>query len=373
MCKERKQRRNINEKKKASLTKLTLQDKVVVLYNVLVKCPACSSLDFFIHTTTISNNLYFDLSQLVKTLIIMMSIDKSTVHDQCFQADVHDLSPQRTFLPADYSLTTDEEALQKLKSFLKQHPWSVSDPGLPSSRVEHPSRAYISSPLLKGGFEGGQQLGTSSLLKGTFQVEEQHRDQGNKLFDILKIVRSKTLANKSFFKWVFTVLNVLLELWQATLSQEKNEGKMGRQNYLKLSIITSLICSMIALFETFHEGKRCGVVWKRRGNCCWFFYPGNEGRLFGRFSLYFGLISSMVQLIINLIEEVSKKDVVQFDYLPLLLAICYLVATMVASREMPISSIMINCNVHGISYVESTLVEGYESRVFQCPECQIVV
>lgn len=276
-----------------------------------------------------------------------MTTEESTVQNQCFKAEDHDLSSQSTFSPREYSATNNEESLQVLRNFLKQYPWSVSDPGLPSSRVESPPREYNSSPLLMGGSEEQKLRESSPLLMGELQVEEQNRDQGNynsflvsnSLFHVLRKLRPKTLGNKDFLKWVFIVLNVLVEFFQAVFAQEKNNGKIGRQTYLKLSIITSSICLMMVLVEAFHDGKRYGVVWQQRGYCCWFYYPGNEGRLFGKFSLYFGLISSMIQLIINLTEKLAKKDLVKFDYMPLLLAVCYLAAAIIASREKTSSTI----------------------------------
>lgn len=172
---------------------------------------------------------------------------------------------------------------------------------------------------------------------------------------------------------MFIFLNVIFEACKLTLAQEKNQRKIGKQTYLSLSVITTSICLIIALIEAFHEGKKYGVVWQKRGICCWFYYPGNQGRVFGKVSLYFAIISSIIELILNLIAKLAKKDSgVQFDYMPLLLAICYLVAAISGSREdTSIANVSIRCNVHGIVDAEGTFHGGQESRVFHCPQCQM--
>lgn len=119
------------------------------------------------------------------------------------------------------------------------------------------------------------------------------------------------------------------EVCQATFSQENAQGKLSTPFYLKLNILTSAFCLMISLVETIHEGKKSKVVWRTRGYVGWFYYPGRERRLFGRFSLIFGVFSSTVQLCINLVALLINKNFLKFDTLPLLLSFGYLVAAMV--------------------------------------------
>uniref|UniRef100_A0A803LY73 Uncharacterized protein n=1 Tax=Chenopodium quinoa TaxID=63459 RepID=A0A803LY73_CHEQI len=126
-------------------------------------------------------------------------------------------------------------------------------------------------------------------------------------------------------------VHVVIEVCQATFSQENAQGKLNTPFYLKLNTITSAFCLMISIIETIHEKKKSKVVWQKNGCFClgWFYYPGRERRIFGRFSLIFGVVSSMVQLCINLVALVMNKNFLKFDILPLLLSFGYLVAAMV--------------------------------------------
>lgn len=257
-------------------------------------------------------------------------------------------------LPKNYSASTQE---------------SASYPGPPSSRVHSSLRAYHSFPLT----EKQQQVDQGNCQDFSFDLEKQSGDQGNcspKYFDMLKAIMSRTLGNKNFLKWVFIVLNVLVEICQATFAQEAAQGNIRRHIYLKLSIVTSTICLVMSVLEILQEVKESEVVWQKRGHCCWFYYVGMEGKLFGRFSLYFGVISSMIQLIINVTEKLFKKDIIKFDYLPLLLAVCYFAAAAIASCQKN-SSAIVRCKVHGSNTVVGAYVEGQKCRVFECPQCQM--
>ncbi|KAJ8452545.1 hypothetical protein Cgig2_000134 [Carnegiea gigantea] len=163
---------------------------------------------------------------------------------------------------------------------------------------------------------------------------------------------------KAFLRWLFIILNVAIEVYQATIYQEEAKGKMGRQNYLKWSIITSSFCLLMSLLEAACEGRSSGAVWRRRGYCCWFYA---QGRLFGKFFLYFGIISSMIQLV----------DFVKFNYVPLLLAMGHFVAAMFASREKAGLAATVKCKTHGYNAAEAMIVDGLNTQVFACPQCQM--
>uniref|UniRef100_A0A7C9DBY4 Disease resistance N-terminal domain-containing protein n=1 Tax=Opuntia streptacantha TaxID=393608 RepID=A0A7C9DBY4_OPUST len=177
------------------------------------------------------------------------------------------------------------------------------------------------------------------LLGPNVQPDEAHLNANNETL-------SKTPRGKASLKWVFIVLNVVFEVCQAALSQEAGQGKISRPIYLTLSIITSCLCLIMSLVEAYCEGRRSEVVWQKRGGCCWFYHPGEQGRLFGRFSLYFGIICSMVQLIINLIAKFIRKDFLKFDYVPLLLSVGYMLAAFIESQGKT-TSVTANCEHHG--------------------------
>lgn len=172
----------------------------------------------------------------------------------------------------------------------------------------------------EGNQEGNSNHGTKPLIYSTSLTKH---------YSFIK--KALEFVNKKwiFFKWILIVLNVVIEVCQATFSQENAQGKLSTPFYLKLNILTSAFCLMISLVETIHEGKKSKVVWRTRGYVGWFYYPGRERRLFGRFSLIFGVFSSMVQLCINLVALVINKNFLKFDTLPLLLSFGYLVAAMV--------------------------------------------
>lgn len=174
---------------------------------------------------------------------------------------------------------------------------------------------------------------------------------------------------KAFLRWLFIILNVVTEVYQATIDQEEAQGKMGRQNYLKWSIITSSVCLLMSLVEAVYEGRSSGAAWRRRGYCCWFYA---QGRLFGKFFLYFGIISSMIQLVVNLTANYTNQDFIKFDYVPLLLAVGHFVAAMFASREDLIGlSAIVECKTHGYNAAEAMIVDGLNTQVFACPQCQM--
>ena len=272
---------------------------------------------------------------------------------------------------------SNSRAVQAWKDLLKLHPWSVSDPGPASLLIlDVRDRKYsASSPLLKGGVppqhkphpdQQGDYL--QPLLETGHNNEELTGCFGTPTRAILP----KKLRHKAFLRWVFIVLNVVFEVCQAALAQEA--AHLGRRFYLKLSVITSSVCLMMSLVEAFHEGRSKGVVWQKRGHCCWFYYPGTQGRLFGRFSLYFGIICSMIQLVLNVIEKLTRKALIKFDIVPLLLSVCYLVAAMVASPEQKDGSLaIVKCKTHGYNAAEATsIIDGHKSSsVFECPECQL--
>lgn len=190
-----------------------------------------------------------------------------------------------------------------------------------------------------------------------FKNEETHSNHhgfGTSIFTFLlkyyivkKVLKLVNINVKwVFFKWVFIVVNVVIEVCQATLAQENAIGKLSTPFYLKLSVITSSICLMISLVEAIHEGKESKVVWRKRGCFGWFYYPGarqEQRRLFARFALIFGVVSSMVQCCINLIALVINKSFVKFETLPLLLSSGYLVAALVDNGGKE----MVKCEVHG--------------------------
>ncbi|KAK9690942.1 hypothetical protein RND81_09G165200 [Saponaria officinalis] len=251
---------------------------------------------------------------------------------------------EKNFLPEHY---TEDEVLLNLelrKIFKEQHPWSVSDPFPQPLKPEFSPREYNSSPNLKP------------------QVERKHRHFSS--FSIQNTIVSNILENKTILKWVIIVLNVFIEIFQAALSQESSQGKIKRGIYLKLCIITSLICLMMSIFEIIHEGKSKGAICVRRGYCC-----AIEGELFGNFAIYFGLISSLIQLIVSVTQKCTRRgNVIKFDYLPLLLSICYLIAALIGSRK-GTSRGVVRCKFHGYNDVEGVLIDGYDSWVFECPEC----
>lgn len=187
---------------------------------------------------------------------------------------------------------------------------------------------------------------------------------------VSKVISSRPHGRKlkAFLRWLFIILNVAIEVYQATINQEEAQGKMGRQNYLKWSIITSSVCLLMSLVEAVYDGRSSGAVWRRRGYCCWFYA---QGRLFGKFFLYFGIISSMIQLVINLSASYTNQDFVKFDYVPLLLAMGHFVAAMFASREKAGLSAIVECKTHGYNAAEAMIVDGLDTRVFACPQCQM--
>lgn len=83
---------------------------------------------------------------------MMMMMNESTVE---IKADDHDDNIPENIIWVP-TRKKELEEIKVWKNFLKQHPWSVSDPGLLSSLPEeyHTPREYLSSPLLKAGFEG---------------------------------------------------------------------------------------------------------------------------------------------------------------------------------------------------------------------------
>ncbi|KAJ8452543.1 hypothetical protein Cgig2_000132 [Carnegiea gigantea] len=165
---------------------------------------------------------------------------------------------------------------------------------------------------------------------------------------------------KAFLRWLFIILNVAIEVYQATIDQEEAKGKMGRQNYLKWSIITSTFCLLMSLLEAVYEGRSSGAVWRRRGYCCWFYA---QGRLFGKFFLYFGIISSVIQLVVNLTAKYTNQDFIKFDYVPLSLAMGHFVAAMFASREKASLSAIVECKMHGYNAAEAMIVDGLNTQI----------
>lgn len=273
------------------------------------------------------------------------SISEDAEEKEDYENQSDESSCERSKLISTNYSASKREVLQAWKNILKQHPWSVSDPGPPSLVAESCHRGYYSSPTMLGGV----------------LLADQQGGQEGKFTWLVTRVMSKTLGNKAFLKWVFIVLNVIVELCQATFTQEAAQGKMGHHYYLKLSIITSSICLTMSLVETFHEGYM--------GFC----YPGNriQGRDFARFSLYFGLVSSMIQLILNLVAKFTKKSIIKFDYVPLLLSVCYLAAEIIASREKTSLAGIVKCKSHGYNAVEFTSFDDDGNWVLECPECQI--
>lgn len=178
---------------------------------------------------------------------------------------------------------------------------------------------------------------------------------------IKKALRFEILNKKwVFFKWLFVVLNVVIEVCQAMFSQENAQGNISTSFYIKMSIITSAFCVIISLIEMIYEGKKANVAWRNRGYLGWFYYPGRQRKLFGRFSLIFGVVSSMIQFFINLVELVINKNFLKFDTLPLLLSSGYLVAALVDRGEKD----MIKCEVHGRCYECSRRKVDLENELF---------
>ncbi|KAJ8450979.1 hypothetical protein Cgig2_032604 [Carnegiea gigantea] len=270
---------------------------------------------------------------------------------------------------------SDSRALQAWGRLVKRHPSSVSDPGPPPLVVlEVSDRKYSTScPLLKGGVLLPQHKPPHDQ-QGNYRQPLPETDYSNaqsagRFGTATRAILSRKLERKALLRWVFIVLNVVFEVCQAALAQEVPH--LGRQFYLKLSIITSSVCLMMSLVEAFHEGRSSGVVWQKRGHCCWFYYPGTRGRLFGRFSLYFGIICSMIQLLVNLIEKFTGKDLIKFDFVPLLLSVCYLVAAMIAPHEQDSSLAIVKCQTHGYNAAQAASMDGHMSSVFECPECRL--
>lgn len=158
-----------------------------------------------------------------------------------------------------------------------------------------------------------------------------------------------------FLKWLSRILNVLIEVCQATFAQENAEMKLSNSNFRRLCVITSLICLIISLVEIIGEGKLSKAEWRKEGFCCWFYYSGMQGRLFGKFSLYFGVSSSFVQFCINLTSLVIKKSFIKFDPLPLLLSFGHLVAAMAD----PGKESVVSCRIHGNCAAKCPLCEQH--------------
>ncbi|KAL9238304.1 hypothetical protein vseg_012741 [Gypsophila vaccaria] len=243
---------------------------------------------------------------------------------------------------------TEDEVIdfeEMRRVFKQQHPWSISDPFPQQFQPEFSPREYNSSPNLSP------------------HVDRKYRHISS--FNVhQRTIVSSVLRNKTLFKWVIIVLNVFIEVSQAALSQESSRGRIKREIYIKISIVASSICLMMSIFDIFHEAKSKGVTCVRRGNCCWF-----EGELFGDFALYFGLISSLIQLIVSITQKCTRRgSIIKFDYLPLLLSVCYLIAALIGSRKKASRGI-VRCKFHGYNAVEGMLIDGYDSWVFECPEC----
>ena len=98
-----------------------------------------------------------------------MIVDESTVQ---IKADNYDVIPESML-----SVPKELEEKEAGKKLFKQHPSSVSDPGVFSFREECPPREYLSSPLHKGGYEGDKH---PLLDKEDFlEIENLNCNQGN--------------------------------------------------------------------------------------------------------------------------------------------------------------------------------------------------
>ena len=247
-----------------------------------------------------------------------------------------------------------------------------------------------------------QHVSTSAHSVGCFPAE-------------IRVILLGTPWRNAFLKWLLIVLNVVLEIAQAVFTQEKEQGKMHRRIYLSLSISTSCACLLMSLFETCHKAMSSRVECRRMG-CCWWWWFHSQGRLFGTLALYFGIICSLVQLVVNLIAKFTKKDLIKFDPMALEFALCHLGATIIASREntglsrehelmggtptiiasienssslrvrqhiggtpaiipsrenTSLLPIVLECNIHGDNEAEPMLVHDLNRLVYQCPRCRM--
>lgn len=175
--------------------------------------------------------------------------------------------------------------------------------------------------MMSEGYPSDQETGSKSRLKKLAMIKKElqkklgynHAEKKKSVIDQPQMslnrvysIYSKLLHEKALFKWIIIVLNVIIELCQAILSQDLAEGVINKSHYGKLSLISASICLITSILDIVFEAIEGGVRWRRRGLFPWFYYPGKRGPRFGTFWLGFGLVSSTIQFGFNLVGYVTK-------------------------------------------------------------------
>lgn len=206
------------------------------------------------------------------------------------------------------------------------------------------------TPLIEANRTGKHKL-------ATLMLEKHHVPRPKEILE--GRVKEEDMMKKDKIKLAFALLNVGIELCQALLSQETS--------YRRLGVVLAFICLVFSVVEMVYEAKRDRVEWKKRGGCYWFYYPRRNGKVFGTLKLWFGLVSSIAQVCLNLATLETKRAVLKFDYMGLLLSVFYLMAWF-GGRETTMRGVM-KCGEHGESEIEGRIEHG--GWVFECVHCRM--
>jgi len=153
-------------------------------------------------------------------------------------------------------------------------------------------------------------------------------------------------------QWFFLVVNAVVEGCKALLAELNAYGEITPSHYYKWSAVTASFCLVLAFVKFIQELRESNATWGSRRHCWWFYHQGKSNRCFGRWLLYFDVLSSGIQLGFSLLALNRNKEVLRFDYVALLLAWSSLIAYAFDSKEKTTT-----CEIHGCDV--------------ECPECKL--
>ena len=143
-------------------------------------------------------------------------------------------------------------------------------------------------------------------------------------------------------QWFFLVVNALAAGCKASLTELNAYREIRTSKYHKWSVVTACICLVLAFVEFIQELRESNAKWQSKRHCWWFYHQGQGNRLFGRWLLYFNVLSSGIQVTFSFLTLKTNQELLKFDYAALLLAWGNLIAYAIGSKEKTP-----RCRIHG--------------------------